>query len=193
MVPTKQSQSDSLQFNVAGLLSGPKGGTRHYELRIPISEMDQLDEAFDIIAPLVGDARFLWTNERIVVVASGETTIRTQCSRCLEPMEQPLSIAIEEAFVPAVDLATGRIRQEEAIDPALLIDAQHILDLSEIMRQALLLALPLTPLCQEDCAGLCPTCGVNLNFEQCTCESAAIDPRWAALGDLFRDQPDDES
>ena len=191
MVSTNQNPSDSLQFNVAGLLSGPKGGTRHYELRIPVSDMDQLDEAFDVIAPFVADAKFLWTNERIVVIIQGETTVTTQCSRCLEPIAQPIRITIEEAFMPAVDLATGKALSDAETDPALLIDVHHILDLSEVLRQAILLALPLTPLCSPDCAGLCPTCGANLNTESCTCETSALDPRWAALGDFFQTEAND--
>ncbi len=181
---TKHPYSDSLQFNVAGLLTGPKGGTRSYDLYIPVSELDQLDDAFDVVTPFRGNARFLWTNEHILVRVAGDLSVVMQCSRCLEPFEQPLHIAIDEAFIPTVDMATGRpiqVEEDEKEDVALLIDEHHILDLSEILRQSILLALPLTPLCKDDCQGLCPICGVNHNIETCTCTVKNDDPRWAAL------------
>ena len=190
---TKHTLPDSLQFNVAGLLTGPKGGTRSYELYIPVSELDQLDDAFDVVAPFRGSARFLWTNERILVLVSGDTAVVMQCSRCLETFEQPVHVEIEEAFIPTVDLATGQPLQtgDEDEDEALLIDEHHILNLSEILRQSILLALPMTPLCRPDCKGFCPVCGANLNVETCTCEVEDIDPRWAALS-LFLEKDQDE-
>jgi uncharacterized protein len=190
-VSNKIAHLDSLQFNIAGLLTGPKGGTRSYELSIPVSELDQLDEAFDVVAPFRGNARFLWTNERILALVVGDTTVRQQCSRCLEPFEQPIHIEIEEVFVPTVDMATGQPIHADDEDEALLIDEHHILDLSEILRQSILLALPMTPLCRPDCKGFCPTCGANLNYETCTCEEETTDPRWAALS-LLLDEPSDE-
>lgn len=196
MVSTKHTLPDSLQFNVAGLLTGPKGGTRSYELYIPVSELDQLDDGFDVVAPFRGSVRFLWTNERILVLVSGDTAVAMQCSRCLETFEQPIHVEIEEAFIPTVDLATGLPIQtdDEEPDEALLIDEHHILDLSEILRQSILLALPMTPLCRPDCKGFCPVCGANLNVETCTCEVDDVDPRWAALS-LFlekdRNEPTD--
>ncbi|HID35462.1 MAG TPA: DUF177 domain-containing protein [Anaerolineae bacterium] len=182
---------DSLQFNVAGLLTGPKGGTRSYELYIPVSELDQLDEDFDVVAPFQGTARFLWTNNHIIVRVTGHTTIALQCSRCLAPFEQSVSVHIEEAFIPTVDMATGLLIDRDETDAAVLIDEHHILDLSEIVRQSILLALPLTPLCSPDCQGLCPHCGANLNMETCTCAVETVDPRWSALSVLLDDLDQD--
>ncbi|RUA15270.1 MAG: DUF177 domain-containing protein [Clostridia bacterium] len=181
MVSNHQSHLESLQFNVAGLLSGPKGGTRSYDLYIPVSELDQLDENFDAVKPFEGTVRFLWTNERIMTIVSGVAAVTMQCSRCLELFEQPIHIEIEEAFLPSVDLSTGKAIEPEETDDALRIDKHHILDLTELLRQSILLALPLTPLCKSDCAGLCPECGANLNYERCTCQHEETDPRWAAL------------
>ncbi len=184
---------DSLQFNVAGLLTGPKGGTRSYELYIPVSELDQLDEGFDVVEPFRGTARFLWTKDHIMVLVQGDTAVAMQCSRCLEPFIQPVHIHIEEAFIPTVDMATGLPIHQDETDTAVLIDEHHILDLSEIVRQSILLALPLHPLCRPDCKGLCPVCGTNLNYETCNCTVEDIDPRWAALSLLLDDTPSDDT
>ncbi len=172
---------DSLQYNVAGLLTGPRGGTRTHQLYVPVSELDQLDEDFDVVEPFQGTARFLWTNEHILVLVEGDTAVSMRCARCLEPFIRPVHVSIEEAFIPTVDMATGLPIHQDESDTAVLIDEHHILDLSEILRQAILLALPLTPLCRPDCKGLCPICGANLNHETCTCTTEEIDPRWAKL------------
>ncbi len=192
MVSNKIAHLDSLQFNVAGLLTGPKGGTRSHKLYIPVSELDQLDDGFDVVAPFEGNARFLWTNERIVALVTGDVAVTLQCSRCLEPFEQPIHIDIEEVFIPSVDMATGQPIHADDADEALLIDEHHILDLSEILRQSILLALPMTPLCRPDCKGFCPTCGANLNYETCTCQEEEIDPRWAALSLYLKQDKNDD-
>jgi uncharacterized protein len=61
------------------------------------------------------------------------------------------------------------------------IDEHHILDLTEAIRQYTVLAVPMKPLCNENCAGLCPSCGQNLNQGECGCPSPDTDPRWANL------------
>jgi uncharacterized protein len=65
-----------------------------------------------------------------------------------------------------------------------MIDEHHLLDLSEAIRQNALLAVPMKPLCREDCSGLCQQCGKDLNKGQCDCNKSEIDPRWAKLADL---------
>jgi uncharacterized protein len=73
-----------------------------------------------------------------------------------------------------------------------LIDEHHILDLSEVIRQGLWLAIPMEILCRPDCAGLCPRCGGNRNLGECNCDQAAIDPRWGALQALLASELDSE-
>ena len=58
------------------------------------------------------------------------------------------------------------------------------IDLGELFREQILLAIPMTPLCREECKGLCPVCGADLNAGECSCERGEIDPRWSALADL---------
>ena len=182
---TESIHLQDLQFNVAGLLKGPVGGTRSYDFRIPVSQLDQLDESFDVTGPFIGAVRFLKSTETIYVQSQGELTIHLACSRCLEPFDSIIEVEFEDEFHPSIDISSGRVLQDTGEDKALVIDLQHILDLTEVMRQAIIIALPVTPLCQQDCAGLCPICGVNRNEDQCTCQDADTDPRWDALSALI--------
>ena len=69
-----------------------------------------------------------------------------------------------------------------------IIDEHHVLDLSEAVRQYALVVIPMKPVCREDCAGLCPGCGCNLNREQCNCPSQPADPRWLELTKLVNER-----
>ena len=82
---------------------------------------------------------------------------------------------------PTIDINTGAKLPEPDETGSFTIDEHHILDLTEAIRQYRVMALPMKPLCREECAGLCPTCGKNLNTGPCDCPANEIDPRWAKL------------
>lgn len=100
-----------------------------------------------------------------------------ECRRCGGPVAGRMSARVRERFAPA----GGTDRDEEAYP----LKGDE-LDLEPLARDAVLLELPLAPLCADDCAGLCPTCGANRNTETCGCAPVG-DPRWAAL-DALRDE-----
>ncbi|NOX64068.1 MAG: DUF177 domain-containing protein [Chloroflexi bacterium] len=177
----------SLQFNVAGLMKGPLGGVREYDLRVPISEMDQIDESFDVTGPFIGSVHMLKASDTVLVRMEGSLTVRLVCSRCLELFDAEIPVVIEEEFRPSINLVTGRVVRDLGDDAAVVIDERHILDLTEVLRQSIVLALPVAPVCDPDCQGLCPVCGANRNTETCHCEADSIDPRWSALSVLLDD------
>ena len=112
------------------------------------------------------------------ISAQGSATARWvgECRRCGGLMEGVVSADVRERFAP-----TGGTDRDEEAYPL----TGDELDLEPLARDAVLLDLPLAPLCREDCAGLCPRCGANLNTETCDCAPVG-DPRWAAL-DALRD------
>lgn len=178
-----------MQFNVAQLLKEPTGGTRKYE----VSEaLDDLDPLLIIQEPISGKVKFTKIPQGILVNGRFKTVVEVNCNRCLDPFDLPITFEVEEQFRPKVDLQTGAVLpQEEDADEATQIDEKNIIDLSEVIRQDLLLALPASATCHEGCAGLCPTCGKNLNEGPCDCPTEHVDPRWEALRSLL-EQSDDE-
>ena len=166
-------------FNVAQLLKAPIGTTRQYDVdqSLPSIEENPLTE------PVRGHVKLVRTRRGVLVDASFGTAAQLQCSRCLEDVLAPLNLHFEEEFVPSIDVNTGLpvppLPGED--DSAFKIDEHHQLDLSEATRQYGLLEIPLQPLCREDCAGLCPTCGKNRNDGGCQCAPEADDPRLAAF------------
>jgi uncharacterized protein len=172
-----------VRFNVAQLLKSTVGAVRQYELDDDIAG---IDPELEIVKPLQGKIRFLRLGDGILVTGTLHTTIRVSCRRCLELFDLPVSFELEEQFRPSIDVNTGTpIGLEDGEDMTTRIDLHHMLDLEEVVRQSLLLALPMSPLCKKQCRGLCPGCGANLNTETCTCQPEDGDPRLAALRELL--------
>jgi len=101
----------------------------------------------------------------------------SECARCLKEVVQTLDFEIEEVF--------AKTELENENDDVIILSSNEI-DLKEIIEQALCCALPITCLCSDDCKGLCPVCGCNLNEDSCSCETDDIDPRLAALKDFLK-------
>lgn len=115
------------------------------------------------------------------VLASGTATMRLhgQCARCLTDIDDEETFDVQELF-----FYPGREIEE---DESVVVD--ETIDLEEALRDAVVLELPFTPLCSEDCLGLCPVCGFNLNRDPGHGHGEAIDPRWSKLTELTGDTP----
>jgi len=92
-----------------------------------------------------------------------------ECGRCVEPFTAPIRVHFEEEFAPSIEVHTGAPLPPPVDDLTFVIDGNHILDLSEALRQNILAGLPIQPICAPTCAGLCPVCGGNRNLRPCTC------------------------
>jgi uncharacterized protein len=175
------SDNSNTQFNVAQLLKSAVGETRHYEVE---GTVPSLGDEVKLKRSVVGEVRFIRTQQGILAQGHFETIAELACVRCLEPFDSAIEFDIEEEFVPTVDVNTGKWLKLEDSDPALLINEHHLLDLEEVFRQAILLAVPIHVLCRSGCAGLCLHCGKNLNEGPCNCVQDEVDPRWEKLREL---------
>jgi len=118
------------------------------------------------------------------LVGSTETTLEVPCSRCLEPMLVPVDAAFDLRYQPH-STNTGDAEQEiEEDDLTTAFYQNDEIDLGQLMREQFYLALPMKPLCGDDCRGLCPMCGTNLNRGACECKRDWQDPRLDALREL---------
>jgi uncharacterized protein len=174
-----------MRFNVAQLLKEQSGHTRQFNLHEDISQLDP-----DIVALATSDGtlQLIRTGEGIFVIGDLHTSVELTCSRCLDKFSKAIWFKLEEEFRPTIDIQTGAsLPLPEDDEPATRIDAHHEIDLTEVIRQNLLLAIPQNPLCRSNCRGLCPTCGKNWNDGPCDCKHDDIDPRWDALKKLLKE------
>ena len=169
-------------FNVSQLLQEPIGAERTYRVDETVAGLDDDTTPMDVH----GEVRLMRTNRGLLAYGALDARARAACSRCLRPVETPVHLTIEEEYLPTVDVTTGQPLPRRDVDDAASfeIDAHHHVDLTEAVRQALVVSEPMRPLCRPDCAGLCNQCGADLNEGPCGCPEEPADDRWAALRGL---------
>src|SRR5207248_2965178 len=180
---------DTMLYNVAQLMKASVGTALEY----PIQEDDvQLDEDLKVIGPLDGHVRIRRINQGLLVDGWVDLVLELSCTRCLTQFKQPIHVPFMEQFYPTVDVVTGVALppiDEEDIFP---IDDHHLVDLTEAIRQNVLIAIPMATLCREDCAGLCSQCGHDLNFGPCDCKPE-VDTRFSVLEKLLQNGSESSS
>lgn len=117
-----------------------------------------------------------------------QTKLELVCARCLEPVVEDVSRDFDLFYRPM------RVEAKPEEEVRLKLDETEIgyfegegLFLADVLAEQVLLAIPMKVICRSDCRGLCPNCGVNLNSEECRCETHAADPRMAPLARLKQD------
>ncbi|MEO7157527.1 MAG: DUF177 domain-containing protein [Vicinamibacterales bacterium] len=106
------------------------------------------------------------------------------CSRCIEPFTMPVASDFDLWYVPRLDTVAEGEKEVEEDDLATAFYADDQIDLGQLIMEQFHLALPMKPLCDKACKGLCPQCGTNLNTGSCDCTQEWIDPRLEALKKL---------
>lgn len=177
-------------YNVSQLMKSAPGTTLDVELDDDDDLNLQEGEA-ELAGPVTGQVRLHRTNQGIFADGMVTTTVKLHCDRCLTDFTTPITFPVQEEFYPTIDVTTGAPLHSIHGEDAFPIDRRHELDLREAIRQNLVLALPTQALCREDCAGLCPQCGKNLNEGDCDCQSEATDERFSALRELLVDATPD--
>ncbi len=138
------------------------------------------------------DARLEKVERRVRVAAHARAALSVACGRCLSPIAVDVPVDFELTLVPSDEYDQGPHAAREhgrapvggSFEPR---DAEEetytgkVVDLDPMVREQLLLALPAYPVCKDDCKGLCPVCGANLNDRECGCDRHVPDPRWAGL------------
>jgi uncharacterized protein len=154
------------------------GATSEYEIDEPQMTIDSME-----LTSVRGTLGLLRTDRGLLATVHVDASESTLCSRCVKPVECPLSVNFKEEYLPFIDPRTqARVKVYEGEEPFRIGD-DYMLDLTEALRQYILTCEPSKPLCKPDCAGLCPECGGDLNETVCGC-AAEADARWAALAAL---------
>ena len=171
----RESNKGELKIRISGLSSG----IHEYHFLPSPTELG-LDARFS--KPVEVDAHLDKTSRQMYLKTDVRTVGMFDCDRCLDEFERPLSTRYT-VFYLYDDSESGRFPDDEVqiINP----DTATI-DLTEDVRQMLMLAIPLKLLCTEECKGLCPRCGTNWNHASCNCTQEMIDSRWSGLQNLSK-------
>ena len=129
-------------------------------------------------SPVEIDLRLEAVMEGVLVTGSASAELAGECARCLEPIDDEIEVRFQELFV-----YDDQDYSSEEDDGVSMLEGD-LVDLEPLLRDAVVLALPFQPLCEDDCPGLCVECGARLADDPEHRHDAPIDPRWAALGDV---------
>ncbi len=111
--------------------------------------------------------------------------VEVECDRCLKPIRVSVETSFDVRYLPAAEYRRGENHELDANDLSLALFDGQAIDIDQLVREQILLSLPLRRLCRGDCRGLCPICGIDRNVSSCECEIREHDPRWSALEDLL--------
>jgi len=144
------------------------------------------DPDYRVAAPVSLAFDIFKDKQQFRLVGRVQTTLELNCGRCLEPFTMPVDADFDLRYHPHVqNTGTGEAEQEiEDDDLTTAFYENDEIDLGHLMREQFTLALPMKPLCRDDCRGLCPVCGINWNKGSCDCKRDWDDPRLAALRTL---------
>lgn len=147
--------------------------------------LDPSGERVHLLRPLEAFLHFCRTPTGIQVQGQISSDVQLHCSRCTELFALPVQEAFEVRYR---DVLGGSADGERELGSGELdvsfLDGDEI-SVAGLVRENVLLALPVQPLCTDGCRGLCPSCGINLNKETCSCYSTGLDPRWRKLKSLL--------
>jgi uncharacterized protein len=161
----------------------------HFARTFDPGEVGAEGEAYQVVAPVQLAVDVQKDKDRYRLTGTIETELELECGRCLEPFRLPVRAAVDVRFHPfsEVDTAVEREVSDDDLETSYYRDEQ--IDLNELLQEQFYLALPMKPLCREDCKGLCPVCGINRNTATCGCASNWEDPRLAPLKSLTTQRP----
>lgn len=159
-------------------------GSTQLCLEVGVEELDLTDPYFSFPLPLAVDLEVFRSLETFTAEGVVRCVIRGECCRCLAPVEEEIEAGFRLLFQRkrATDAELEAVEEEEEIE--IFEPNAESADLGSYLREIVIVELPMRLYCREDCKGLCPQCGRDLNTGSCSCREETVDPRWAALEKL---------
>lgn len=152
-------------------------GSKKLSYTLTPADLEITEDELKITAPIILEGMVENAGDVILLKAGVATETERICGRCLKVFTAPLNAEVVEKFYPA---------GAENIENDAFVYESDLLDITEPVRESLLLAVPLQSLCRDDCRGLCPVCGADRNEGDCGCDAASVDPRLAALKQFIK-------
>ena len=157
----------------------PKG--LHISREVNLSFPSSMEEEVEILNSCLVELKVTPIGTKYRIVGSISLKVRLQCSRCLEKYPFNLSSKLDLLYLPIEEMPSEAEVEFEDKAANVTYYREDKIELLELLQEQVLLALPMKPICSEDCKGFCPSCGTNLNVSSCECKAVSIDPRLEKL------------
>ena len=159
---------------------------KHFARTFRPEEVADEGDAYRIVAPVDLAFEIHKDKDKFRLVGTVATELELPCSRCLDPFRLPVVAPFDLRYLPFSAASADAEREVADEDLETSYYRNDEIDLNDLLREQFYLAVPMKPLCREECRGLCPQCGTNLNAGACGCAPVWEDPRLAALKELGR-------
>jgi uncharacterized protein len=156
------------------------GGRKSVDVELDLSDVDFLGENYKFVSPVTVKGYVSNNGESFILRADCSAKVQTQCGRCMKDIVVPVDFSVDENLM--------QNNGEEIADEDVIVFDGTAFELDEIIVDDFLLNVNGRYLCKDDCKGLCPKCGADLNEGDCGCEEDNIDPRWAGLLDIMKNE-----
>ncbi|HEU4766504.1 MAG TPA: DUF177 domain-containing protein [Pyrinomonadaceae bacterium] len=158
-----------------------EGGRRDFAHVYQPDELNPIDERVDLTQPATIKGRVRLSGNEVLVEGHVEAEAQLECDRCLKPVQLPVSADFTLEYITGADYASSSAAALSEEEMSVSVFDGESIDVDEIVKEQILLEVPARTLCREECKGICPECGIDLNTGECSCTPNEIDPRWAAL------------
>lgn len=162
-------------------LEGGKGGFAHV---YQPDDLNPLDERIRLVEPVAVKGNVKLARALVQVNGHIDTRAQVECDRCLQPVELPVNADFALEYITGSDYESSEAAELTDEEMSVSVFDGEAIDVDEIVKEQILLAVPTRVLCREDCKGICPECGIDRNSGECACVTDDVDPRWAALKNL---------
>jgi uncharacterized protein len=152
-------------------------GEKLFRFELEPRELNLTPEDLPVVGKIKVEGSLANGGDVLLLNAVMQACVARQCGRCLKNFQAITEAKISEKFYPA---------DAQGIEKEAYAYEFDVVDITDALREGLLLVEPISALCKEDCRGLCPVCGIDRNVDSCTCETTTMDPRLAALKQLLK-------
>jgi len=165
-------------------LENLEGGKSDFAHVYQPEELNPVDERVQLTEPAAVTGKVRLSGNEVFVNGHVETRAQVECDRCLKTVDLPVSADFALEYITGDDYESSAVAELTEAEMSVAVFDGKGIDVDEVVKEQILLAVPTRMLCREDCKGICPECGKDLNTGECQCVKDDIDPRWAALKNL---------
>jgi len=166
------------------VLENLEGGRGDFADVYEPDELNPIDERVQLTEPAAVTGQIKLASNQVFVNGHIDTRVQVECDRCLQPVQLPVNADFALDYISGRDYESSAAAELTEAEMSLSVFDGEAIDVDEIVKEQILLAVPSRMLCREDCKGICPECGIDKNTGECSCVTDNIDPRWAALKNL---------
>lgn len=165
-------------------LENLKGGKGDFARVYQPDDLNPVDERVQLAGPASVKGKVRLSGNKVFVNGHVDARAAVECDRCLQPVELPVSADFTLDYITGTDYESSPVAELTEAEMSVSVFDGRSIDVDEIVKEQILLAVPIRMLCRDDCKGICPECGIDRNTGECQCVTDDIDPRWAALRNL---------